>query len=630
MNRNEEVTCNNGKLAKRGDCRFIDGKFYKMNEECFLIENPEGRKQWYRINSPNIERDCITGEYYDVRTVGPVANCVIDVTDDGKLIYGKYKMYGKEYERYFQIKNILPLYTCIVTRLRFLNKNIYIKYIKSIGLDFENDVYICHQNNQYVNAKSNYFVREWKTNKPLFTEYATKVIVDIKETKEPVIGWVEHRGDVHIVEKVHGNYILNEEIANKMGLVEDIYDGQWTLPNKVTKKKGYKIQTDRFYSKQSDLIKYSTNDIAQGLPYCFGIEIESSKGCVPVHLYKKFPFKCVRDGSLPEEGGEYVSDVLEKDGGFTLIEEFCKELRKRCEINHQTSIHVHIGNVPCTKLFNVASFILGMRLQEEIFKMLPYSRTQFNYCPEKFPIRKNYCKWLPLNVIHKAKITFLYSLINSPIDKIESLLYKDVLVYKDEEINDKIEVLKEMFDTRSIKLAIRNKNLVELKQLAINSYISFLDKLVNRFVLDNTDVKVPIDFYRKTDFHGEFNRKSRLHMGHNKWSRNSRYYYINHNNLIYNDIERCSLEFRAHSGTFNYTKIKNWILINMAFCKFAESNPKRIFDLSKSITLEEIIRYTYKEPDEILSYIQMRKDKFNDGKADNVEVEIGEYTYDLV
>jgi hypothetical protein len=52
------VTTAFGKSAKRKECRFIKGEFYKMNEECFKFEG-----RWYRINSGYLVQDVVTGKH---------------------------------------------------------------------------------------------------------------------------------------------------------------------------------------------------------------------------------------------------------------------------------------------------------------------------------------------------------------------------------------------------------------------------------------------------------------------------------------------------------------------------------------------------------------------------------------
>jgi transcription termination factor NusB len=43
-----EVKTIEGDIHPREDCRLIGGKYYLMDRDCFLLKNPNGRKQWYR------------------------------------------------------------------------------------------------------------------------------------------------------------------------------------------------------------------------------------------------------------------------------------------------------------------------------------------------------------------------------------------------------------------------------------------------------------------------------------------------------------------------------------------------------------------------------------------------------
>jgi hypothetical protein len=105
----------------------------------------------------------------------------------------------------------------------------------------------------------------------------------------------------------------------------------------------------------------------------------------------------------------------------------------------------------------------------------------------------------------------------------------------------------------------------------------------------------------------------------------SRYKWLNLNNCAWNGIN--TIEFRLHNSTIQYPKVKNAILMYMAFVKFAEDNGRLInkaYDdvrgfyhgeipkISNIITFADIINYAYspKLASQLLSYAKERRDKF--------------------
>lgn len=94
-----------------------------------------------------------------------------------------------------------------------------------------------------------------------------------------------------------------------------------------------------------------------------------------------------------------------------------------------------------------------------------------------------------------------------------------------------------------------------------------------------------------------------------------RYCWLNYVTLLFNTKkapDSWTLEFRNMSGTLNYTKIKNWLKLCMAFCSFVENHKTIIKDSLKTpITLELVIKTIYpKTGIKLNSYINERKQMF--------------------
>ena len=131
----------------------------------------------------------------------------------------------------------------------------------------------------------------------------------------------------------------------------------------------------------------------------FGIELETVNGNLPNHLRNKYGVTICKDGSIKDASGayppEYVTVPLTGGKGLQTIRNVSGEIAKRSDIDIKCSYHLHIGNIEITRIFMVAMYALSCKIQDQIFKMFPYYKTNPNGIKEK-----NYCKKLPnmLNV----------------------------------------------------------------------------------------------------------------------------------------------------------------------------------------------------------------------------------------
>lgn len=125
-------------------------------------------------------------------------------------------------------------------------------------------------------------------------------------------------------------------------------------------------------------------------------------------------------------------------------------------------------------------------------------------------------------------------------------------------------------------------------------------------------------------FDRDYNKKRHHPGGHYC---GSRYKWLNMNNCAWQDGPS-TVEFRCHPGSLEFKKIFNWLKICMAMVNFIENRPRRIMlgfksaagyhngtsmvD-SNSVSLEEVIRYTYnkEQSKDLIEYINKRKQKFS-------------------
>jgi len=125
----------------------------------------------------------------------------------------------------------------------------------------------------------------------------------------------------------------------------------------------------------------------------FGTEFELAVGFLPEHLQYRYGVVPVRDGSL-NGGAELVTIPMIGAKGLQTIVDLADSLKTRGLISLDCSLHIHFGNIGTDKLSIVSLYRLCRSLQEELFSMFPYYKTN----PEGIK-QKNYTKKLPkLNI----------------------------------------------------------------------------------------------------------------------------------------------------------------------------------------------------------------------------------------
>jgi len=131
-----------------------------------------------------------------------------------------------------------------------------------------------------------------------------------------------------------------------------------------------------------------------GKKYTYGVEIETSSGMIPERFDKDIFYSAVHDGSLKDEagdifGGEYVTDVLYGDLGLLQLRKLSNVLSKYCMINKLCGVHNHIGNVDFNKENIILMYHLYQNIEDQIFSMLPKSRSNNEYCRKLTPLTFN-------------------------------------------------------------------------------------------------------------------------------------------------------------------------------------------------------------------------------------------------
>lgn len=403
---------------------------------------------------------------------------------------------------------------------------------------------------------------DYYTNEPI-TSIGTKYVVnyDIKENKI-----ISEACTLHTYKTVKAIlpdeteiYFIGFDEAIKSGFIyKSNYDFviHPDLKEKSLKPKE-SYNTFKFSNNQKNKREINTFKISEGLKYTFGVELETASGFIPDFIAWKYNMDCIRDGSIT--GGEYVTGILKGDLGFIELSRITKLLNKSCTIDHKCGVHVHIGGINNNKLFTVAAYKLGLLLQDEIFSMLPSSRLNTRNTYYSNNNRKSACDKLKP-----------FEILEIPFNKTNYLFD----IYVDECYN---QIFSWLSDGRVEKPNNRvNKRSTHPSGKYPNS----------RYVWLNF---VPLNFNKK----------------------DTELLSIKSDELLINNIKKSqTLEFRNHSASLNYKKIKNWILICMAFVNYAENRPLNILNSDK-ITLYDILSFSYNDNLEyLLEYIEKRKSKF--------------------
>lgn len=210
---------------------------------------------------------------------------------------------------------------------------------------------------------------------------------------------------------------LNSEILEANGWFEDMGTNTWwdpkdMSPGQVSQRKkirnekaftdrGYNIEDNNDYPKKVDLYnKYPTQISLKAQEMSkyigdltFGVEIELQRGCLADNLRNRLGAVICRDGSL-NGGAEIVSIPLAGAKGLQTVADLGNALKNRSDISLDCSYHIHFGNLKVDKLSIIALYRLSRCLQNELFTMFPYYKTEPSGLKQK-----NYTKkLLKLNI----------------------------------------------------------------------------------------------------------------------------------------------------------------------------------------------------------------------------------------
>jgi hypothetical protein len=362
-------------------------------------------------------------------------------------------------------------------------------------------------------------------------------------------------------------YVHSQEIIDKLGFY---YNGREILLNKIKRNNHHDwipnyLKPLYFPPHKQYLIGNASpsNITFEKSKYSFGIELETSGSSARItdFLLNNSTVQSLRDGSVG--GHEFVTNPLVGDAGLRHLEKIVGVINRTSVIDKTCGVHVHIGGANFNKDFLVLSFILGLKMEDEFLSIVPNSRKNNPYC-DSF---RNF-DWDAEQVLGFIK---QYGYDMGIALGYEFLIRK--MVYND------------------------NFNMSDYNSLQTHPFGRYCGK------------------YNEIENH-----------------RNFRYKWLNLIPVAFNMKnakspqqvqERATIEFRHHSATLNYDKIKNFIMLCSAFVRYVENNQLDIIN-KDVITINDILKEAYpKKAKKLISYFETRKSLFN---TKDIAIENNEYT----
>lgn len=312
------ITTATGNKEYRRNCKFIQGKFYVMEEDCFFVEG-----RWYRKESGKIEFDHEKKEW------------VLKANQE-------------------LIRGVVGFDSTNAPEMGFFSPNVYNNckvHFQNTGTTYCINTEILEANGFFEDAAS--------------CKWYSKVEMGAASYKKMIT--IRQEGNF-----THKGYNIEDNAVE----FEQKKDSYKEYPTVIPK-------TVRAYAK---VLGDTT----------FGAEVETSVGNVGDHLQYRTGLVACRDGSI--SSAEWVTVPMSGAKGVQNICDVADIVSKRCEIDINCSLHYHFGNIPKERLYIIALYILAYKIQDEVFKMFPYYKTDHRGIK-----KKNYCQKLKKMSIHPLK-----------------------------------------------------------------------------------------------------------------------------------------------------------------------------------------------------------------------------------
>lgn len=306
----------NGDKEYRTNCKYIGGKYYRIDRDCFCIDG-----RWYRVDGGNIIFDFEEKRWVHKTKMGNMIKGVVGYAS-GAPVFGHFTP------------------------------------------------------NPFNNIKVRF------KNEGTFIAYSADVFRDMKFIEDVAVGIIYPKNELSSTNIKRLQTIRNEKSHTSRGYnIEDNVDD---FKTKVTN-----------YNNSPIVISKNAYQYAKFLGnITFGAEIEIAQGNIPEHIQHRHGLVICRDGSI-DGGPELVTIPLTGAKGLQNLDCISKELQDRGSISLACSLHLHIGNIRMDKSFLTAVYVLGRKIQDELFTMFPFYKTDHRGIK-----RKNYNKKLDSLSIH--------------------------------------------------------------------------------------------------------------------------------------------------------------------------------------------------------------------------------------
>lgn len=361
-------------------------------------------------------------------------------------------------------------------------------------------------------------------------------------------------------------FVKTEDDAINLGLVEDLRSGYYVtegLLKRMPVKQSERFDSSKyFYSYCKKMPK--TNNISEGKDYTFGVEIETYSGYIPTHIRKRLSISSHYDGSIRNTEGQKMP------GGeyVTDVLRYDSGFKHLKDIMFELSRRCLINNT-CSVHVHFGNINFNKEFIVLLYKLSIIIQQEFLSMMPQSRRGNEYCQLVA----------------HHPISNVRIDGFKNV---------------------RSVKHDILKK---------------YIDDCYAEIVKCISLGKLPSSSINK-----KLNHPSGRYCGYNRST--PRYWWLNFLPTLFT-IEKGrdhTIEFRPHSATLNYEKVKNFILICMGIISFIENHKELIYEAklqAGSITLSQILLKTYpKKAEYLIDYIQKRKQKFIEKNA-----EFDEYDY---
>lgn len=231
-----------------------------------------------------------------------------------------------------------------------------------------------------------------KNGKPVVGEFeSTQNTIEVYSRDHRNSTCVKHYDivkDIVFFSTLSGKYYWTEQYEPYEIFINTHVKGQGLYPYSFTKEYEAIHHFDIFADKQER--KYNYKFIgADEMQYTFGLEFETSSGCIPEPVCFRDGLIPLRDGSI--NGPEYSTVVLQGNKGVNLLYQQIETLKKYTHFNKECALHIHLGGYPVDRAFIFTLYSLCYHLESDFIKMT--NRDVFNTSRYK-NTGKDYCNTL--------------------------------------------------------------------------------------------------------------------------------------------------------------------------------------------------------------------------------------------